>query len=65
MRVNCQGYVEEPSYYSDHRCERNLIGYQGCYPRQTLPLMIGDVNTIEECIQLCAKNYPYAGVRHR
>ena len=43
-------------------CKKDRIAYQGCFPSTTLPVLMGRVTSIDQCVQDCSTNYQYAGI---
>ena len=46
-------------------CSNTAVGYQGCFDSVTLDVLMGMVNSSEECISYCGSNYNYAGIMNR
>ena len=46
----------------DTTCENTIVGYQGCFNSEVLPVALSAVNSIEECVKHCALKYNYAGI---
>jgi hypothetical protein len=49
-------------YFIDSICLNTVVGFQGCFTGMTLNAVMGNVNSIEECVILCALDYNYAGI---
>ncbi|CAM4942533.1 unnamed protein product [Rotaria socialis] len=47
---------------TDFICLNTMAGYQGCFDNVTLDVVMGKVNSIEQCVTYCATHYGYAGI---